>query len=868
MFCYTCRSSRMIRTVLPAVLAVLLAGALGACKKDEGPPAPATDSTVDAAKDMVAADTKPLEPKSYRELLGGEITEKVRLVLDARYEGEVDVGALKEYVLSRQLREADDYTTLTAAPNWWDDYQDFAEILYYSAEHVFSEEAPYPGSVFMPHIWNDVTYRVREVTVEFADLSAFYEAIEPRKMTRTDPAGTTWTLLSANDGMAWAVDNYAHAPDEMVVLVTYNETYKDLPYSYYFFEEKYAEERSFEGHYFNVAMNQWPTEIQEAEGLTPHNLPIWMHFAFLNGEWDEASKSWRLFQSTRWGAYEDANIYFIEGIRDFHQPVETCDAAPEHPESHYANDEVEFKRCKTFTERLEHDWYRLWRHAFNVPSFPFWWTEKVDLRVVVVDLRGYVDGVPEYEEEDVIDWQTFEDTVREANPFVDLTVQRYSYVPPPEIREVLVANLIQEADYPMHSAVDMMNVDGTWRSFTMDWHYHFDISGLPGMQVYIADKLREYFGGVDAEGAPAEYNPFAEPYHRTGVPFVMPAIFFLTPFNEFEGTVGGWTANTGNLMCVLAGQYGLSCEQIHEFMEQWFGQPVGPNLNAWSDAYGLWWEIFIVDWTYSTSPVNNLRWILDPPPFADMLALVPEIGGLLNLGAPMMFDDLFGRFHPWATGFPFWLKESLSDDDALALSRQFASYQFAETIQHNIGYKHQTTVIFDCPYLGMEEGYDYRRHKDLKETFEMTAEGISMPFYSTEPGSRDFPIDANSYMTHKMGAGTRHMLQRIFARREVMALFEQLDAVDPGMRMDDEDFQKALASYLKAAGHALAWEHEAAYDEALIGLEHLDRYHTARGEPDRLHTDWDAEVTFTPAVTGMDVTPEDLDKDLKKIGGM
>jgi len=35
---------------------------------------------------------------------------------------------------------------------------------------------------------------------------------------------------------------------------------------------------------------------------------------------------------------------------------------------------------------------------------------------VVADLRDYAAGKPEYEEDDVIDWQTFEDSVREANP--------------------------------------------------------------------------------------------------------------------------------------------------------------------------------------------------------------------------------------------------------------------------------------------------------------------------------------------------------------------------------------------------------------------------------------------------------------------
>lgn len=811
--------------------------------------------------------SEPLPVKPFKELLDGEITEKVRFVFDKEYEGQVDEQALTDWVLSQSLREADDFGELTAAEHWWEDYQDVADILYYSAEYVFSDQAPYPGQVFMPHIWNDVIYRVSDVTIEYADLAEFYEAVETRKLKKTEPAGTEWTLLAANDGLTWADENYDFEPNEMVVIVTRNEKYKDTPYSYYFVEEEYGEERGFAAHYFNVLFNQWPTGMQEAEGLKPHDLPIWMHGAFLNGEWDEKSGKWRLFPGYRWGGYDGSNIYFIEGIKDFYKPVEQCAEQPVHPESHFYNDEMEYKKCLDFTERLQYDWYRLWRHAFNVPSFPFWWSEKVDVRVVVVDLREYVDGKPEYEEEQVIDWTTVEDSILEANPLGNLTVQRYYYKPPDDIRDVLVANLIKKADYPMHSDVGLTGTDGVEDTFHMDWHYHFDISGLPGMQVYIAELLAEYFGGVDDKGTPRQYNPFADPYHMTGKPFVIPGLFFLTPYNAYEGTVGGWTTNTGDLMCIFASQLGQTCEELHAFFNDLFGQPVGPNIMAWSDAYCVWWEVFIVDWTYATSPVNTLRWFLDVEPFMDLLLSLPEVGDLFAAIAPMLFDEMFGPFHPWASGFPFWLKESLSDEKARELTRQFTSYQYAESIQHNIGYKHQTTVIFDAPYLGMEDGYDYRKHKDIVETFEMTDEQISIPFYSTEPGSRDFVVDANSYMTHKMGSGTMHMLQRIFARREIVALYDLVTEVDPAHELDDPDYQAALLSYSSAAGHALAWRHEEAYFEALAGLEAVDRYYTARGDPDRVHTDWDSKVVFKPAKEGMDITPEKLGARLKKIGG-
>jgi hypothetical protein len=828
------------------------------------------DAPVSEAGDVGAdgpGDAEPGPVLPLREMIGPEVTEKVRFVFDKGYEGQIDEEALKEMVLSHVLREAGQYTELTAAESWWDDYQDSAEVLYYSAEHEFSQQAPYPGRVFMPGVWDDLSYRVSDVSVEFADLSGFYAAVEQRKRVEKEPAGTEWTLLAANDGLKWAHDQFSYAANEMVVVVTKNDAYEATPHSYYFLEEDYGSARGFSGNFFNVTLDEWPTAMQEAEGLEGHDVPIWMHFAFLNGEWDEPTQQWRLFPSYRWGGYENDNIYFIEGVDQLALGTPTCSSDAPNPASHYFNDEIEFKKCLTFTQRIHYDWYRLWRHAFNVPSFPFWWSEKIDIRAVVVDLREYTDGKPEYEEDQVIDWQTVEDSVREANPMARIVLQRYLYTPPPEIRDVLLKNLVADAKYPLHVSVGSLDSKGKWHDQTMDWHYHFDISGLPGMQTWLAAALAEYFGGADAKGVPLQYDPFARPYVETGKPFVIPALFFLTPHAAYQGTLGGWTTNTGDLICILASQFGYTCEQIHQMMEQLFGQPVGPNIMAWSDAYCLWWEVFVVDWTYTPSPIKTLRWILDPEPFKGFLESIPEVGQLLAVAAPELFDMVFGRFHPWATGFPFWTKETLVDSYSTDLSRQFASYQFAESLQHNIGYKHQTTVIFESPYLGMEDGFDYIKHRDLKETFDMDAEQINMPFYSTEPGSRDFTLDANSYMTHKMGAGTRHMLGRIFARREILELYEALTEVDPACSVADPDYQAAVASYRKAAGLAVAWEHKAAHDEALSGLSALDTYLTANGNPDRLHTDWDADMTFTPAKTGMDITPEDLDKALAKIRG-
>ena len=843
------------------VISMSLPGLLLACGNGGGTGDP--DVVGDAIQDA-----GPQVPVHLKELIGGTIYEKVRFVLDASLEGQVDTDRLQEFVLSRQFREADEFGTLTATEEWWQDYQEFVEIGYYSSEYVFSDEAPYPGSVFMPTIWDDVTYKVGEVSFEYRDLSDFYTEIDKRKRTETDPTGTEWTLLSANDGAAWGAAEFPHDPNEMVVVVANNPAYKEKPHSYYFVEEEYGKKRGFKGHYFNTPLNQWPTDMQTAEGLKPHDVPIWMHFAFLNGEWDPDQKQWRLFPNGRWGGYDGSNVYFIEFDRDLDLQQTTCKMKPKHPEKHFYLDEQVFKQCLDLTERLQYDWHRLWRHAFNIPSLPFWWSEKADVRVVVVDLRDYDGATPEYEEEDVIDWQTFEDSIRAANPFVDLTIQRYNYEPSQEIKDILIKHFVQEADYPLHSEVKLLGTDGDWNSFHLDWDYHWDIPGLPGMQVYIAQKLEPYWGGADADGKPLDYHPFAEPYHRTGKPFILPALFFLTPYKSFEGKIGGWTTNSGELMCILAGQFGLDCEQIHAMSQEMFGQPIGPNLNAWSDAYGLWWEVFMMDWTYTTSPVRTFRFALDPAPFHDILQAVPEIGELLDMAAPFLYEQLFGWFHPWATGFPFWLQESLTDPEAMELSRQFASFQFAETIQHNIGYKHQTTVIPDAPYLGMEEGFDYIKHQDLNETFDMTVEESTIPFYSTEPGSRDFPIDANSYMTLKMGAGTQHMLQRIFARREVVALYEYLTEADPDYGLDDTDYQDAVGYYLVAAEHALGWRHREAYDTALDGLEAMDRYFAGQGQPDKLHTDWDAPVSFTPASTGFTVNAQQLNTGLNFHSGI
>lgn len=832
---------------------------------DTGPP-PADTVEGDVATDTVADAGESVVLESYRERLGGAITNRVRFVVDQSLEGEIDEARLTAYVTGQTLHEAYDYTTLALPENWWEDYQDFADFLYYSADHVFGNDSPYPGARFMPYVWNDVTYGVREATVEYLDLSPFYVAVESRKIMREDPTGKTWALLSANEGMAWVTAQFPHEPDEMVVVVTNNTAYATEAQSYYFVEEEYGAERGWTTHYYNTLFNEWPTAMQTAEELEPHDLPIWMHFAFLNGEWDADNERWALFPNRRWGGYDGANVYVIDFATELLVEQDDCDPVPTRPRTHAYLDEQAFRRCFDLTERLEYDWYRLWRHAFHVPSFPFWWSEKVDVRVVVVDLRGYDGDTPEYAADDVIDWQTVEDSIRAANPFADLTIQRYDWRPSAEEIAVLESHFIQEADYPLHVAVNVPRADGSFAGATMDWHYHFDIPGLPGLQVYLTDKLRSYFGGVEGN-EPVQYDPFAEPYLKTGEPFVVPAIFFLTPFEAYDGQVGGWTANTGQLMCIFAKQFGVSCEQIMQMMQDSFGRPIGPNLNAWSNAYGLWWEVFILDFTYATSPIQTLRFLLDPEPFEDLVEAIPDFGAGLALIAPKLFDQIFGAFHPWSSGFPVWFRESLDDPEIRELTRQYTSYQFAETIQHNIGYKHQTTVVFDAPYLGMEDGFDYREHRDLDETFDMTVEQATMPFYSTEPGSRDFPIDANTYMTHKMGAGTQHMLQRIFARREIMALWEELDAIDAATKLDDEDVRAAALAYTRASDHALAWRHAEAYQQALLGLEALDRYFTGQGEPDRLHTDWDAPVSFTPATTGLSVTVEQLDNDLTRLEG-
>jgi transposase InsO family protein len=167
----------------------------------------------------------------------------------------------------------------------------------------------------------------------------------------------------------------------------------------------------------------------------------------------------------------------------------------------------------------------------------------------------------------------------------------------------------------------------------------------------------------------------------------------------------------------------------------------------------------------------------------------------------------------------------------------------------------------------MEDGFDYRKHHDLKETFDMTVEQASMPFYSTEPGSRDFVIDANTYLTHKMGAGTRHMLGRVFARRELMALYRALEEADPTFQSADAEFREAAEHYQRASTEALGWRHALAQEKARLGLEAMDRWFTAHGEPDRLHTDWDADVTFTPVKQGFASGAAGLEQELKRLSG-
>ena len=271
---------------------------------------------------------------------------------------------------------------------------------------------------------------------------------------------------------------------------------------------------------------------------------------------------------------------------------------------------------------------------------------------------------------------------------------------------------------------------------------------------------------------------------------------------------------------------------------------IAPALSCWSATYCLWWEIFTTDWAFSTIPFHfSLRMILDPGPFE------------LPVNADLPFNLIFGRFHAWAVGFPFWTLESLSDPMARELTRQWTSYQFAESIQHNMGYKHETTVIFECPYLGMAKGMDYRRDKDLAATWDADAEDRCMAFYATEPGARDFMVDANTYVTHKMGAGTQHMLGRIWARREITALYEELERVDLTFADPDPQYRAACRAYNQAARMALSWEHLAAYHRAREGLEHLAGYLAAHGEPGRIHTDWDTPVHFPSPGTRLPWAP-------------
>lgn len=119
---------------------------VAACRGDTGAqgdldavePGDLPDAT-GADQGEVGAEVPHRMPVPLREMLGGVVLQKVRFVLDASLQGVIHEDDLKQKVLAHSLREADPYGTLTAAQNWWEDYQDQAEILYYSAEHVFSD---------------------------------------------------------------------------------------------------------------------------------------------------------------------------------------------------------------------------------------------------------------------------------------------------------------------------------------------------------------------------------------------------------------------------------------------------------------------------------------------------------------------------------------------------------------------------------------------------------------------------------------------------------------------------------------------------------------------------------------------------------
>ena len=103
-------------------------------------------------------------------------------------------------------------------------------------------------------------------------------------------------------------------------------------------------------------------------------------------------------------------------------------------------------------------------------------------------------------------------------------------------------------------------------------------------------------------------------------------------------------------------------------------------------------------------------------------------------------------------------------------------------------------------------------------------------------------IDANTYVTHKMGAGTQHMLGRIWARREIVALYEELSLIDATFRNPDSNYRAAKRSYNESAQLALQWKHLDAYNKAREGLGHIANYYRSHGAPVRVHADWDSPV--------------------------
>jgi hypothetical protein len=99
------------------------------------------------------------------------------------------------------------------------------------------------------------------------------------------------------------------------------------------------------------------------------------------------------------------------------------------------------------------------------------------------------------------------------------------------------------------------------------------------------------------------------------------------------------------------------------------------------------------------------------------------------------------------------------------------------------------------------------------------------------------------------------MLGRIWARREITVLYDELERVDPAFGNPDPQYQSACRAYVEATKLALAWEHQAAYHQARAGLEHLAGYLAAHGEPGRIYKDWDAPVHFPSPGTRLPAAP-------------